>query len=432
MDWGKYVIIAQMDGRMKSMFEQGEIHGVKKSAVIAIAVLVGALGFGGGLLAGSKTYATGTLFGNDAPEGVDFSPVWKAWQVMDEKFVPAAVSTTSLAAASTTDPTQKRVWGMIEGLAASVDDPYTYFLPPAEQKQFEDDMTGAFEGVGMEIAVRDEILTIISPLKGTPAERAGLRAGDKVLSIAGEDTRGMDISTAVQKIRGPKGSTVTFSIVREGWTEPKDISVVRDVINVPIVTTEKKDGVFIVTLASFTANSPALFRDALREFVDSGLTRLIIDLRGNPGGYLDAAVDMASWFLPTGKVVVVEDYAGNNENVTHRSRGYDIFNDNLRLVILVDKGSASASEILALALKSHGEATLVGKTTFGKGSVQELIEITPDTGLKLTVARWLGPNGEHIPHSGIVPDVEIDRTEDDITAGKDPQLDKAIEMVNSR
>lgn len=405
---------------------------VRFGTTIAIAVIAAAIGFGGGLFTGNKTYASIVLFGSAPPENVDLTPVWKAWQVIDERFVPASVSTTSLAAASTTNETDRRVWGMIQGLAASLEDPYTYFLPPAEQKQFEEDMTGAFEGVGMEIAVREEQLVIVSPLKGTPAERAGLRAGDYVLKIDGEDTRGMDITSAVQHIRGPKGSTVTFTIVREGWTEPKDVSVVRDVINVPIVTTEIKDGVFIVTVSSFTANSPGLFRSALRDFVNSNSSRLIIDLRGNPGGYLDAAVDMASWFLPSGKIVVSEDYAGHQDNVAHRSRGYDVFNENLRMVILVDKGSASASEILALALKSHGEARLIGQPTFGKGSVQELVEITPSTGLKLTVARWLGPNGEHIPTTGIIPDIEVERTEDDRTAGKDPQMEAAIRAVNGQ
>lgn len=412
------------------MSEEEQQQSVRFRYAVAAVVVAAALGFGGGILVGGKTYANTPLLGTSAPEGVDFSPVWKAWKIMDEKFVPASVSTSSLAKASTTDPTDRRVWGMIEGLAASLDDPYTYFLPPAEQKQFQDDMTGAFEGVGMEIAVRDEVLTVVSPLKGTPAERAGIRAGDKILMIDDQDTRGLDITSAVQRIRGPKGSTVKFSVLREGWLASKEISVIRDVINVPIVTTEIKDGVFVVTLASFTANSPGLFRSALRKFVDSGLTRLVIDLRGNPGGYLDAAVDMASWFLPAGKVVVVEDYAGHQENVNHRSRGYDVFNDNLKMVILVDRGSASASEILALALKSHGKATLLGATTFGKGSVQELIEITPDTGLKLTVARWLGPNGEHIPNTGIVPDISIERSEDDITAGRDPQMEAAIRAVS--
>ncbi len=405
---------------------------IRLTVAIGIAFVVGAAGFAGGLVTGSKNggvAAVSALTGSSAPDGVDLAPLWTAWNAIDEKFVPAAVSTSSLAAASTTDPTEKRVWGMIQGLAGSLDDPYTYFLPPVEQKQFADDMSGAFEGVGMEIAVRDQVLTVVSPLRGSPAERAGLKAGDKIIEIDGDTTRGLDITTAVSHIRGPKGTLVKFLIVREGEPEPKEYSVTRDVINVPIVTTERKGDVFVIELATFTANSPQLFRNALREFVESGGKKLIIDVRGNPGGYLDAAVDMASWFLPAGAVVVSEDYGGNRDNVIHRSRGYDIFNENLRLVILTDRGSASASEILALALRSHGKATLVGSATFGKGSVQELVDITPDTALKLTVARWLGPNGEHIPHSGIIPDSEVSISEDDVKADKDPQMDKALELL---
>lgn len=414
------------------MLPEGFDTKVQLSVALALALVVGAAGFAGGLVTGSKNggaAAVSALTGNGAPEGVDLDPLWTAWHAIDEKFVPAAVSTSSLAAASTTDPTEKRVWGMIQGLAGSLDDPYTYFLPPVEQKQFEDDMSGAFEGVGMEIAVRDQILTIVSPLKGSPAERAGLKAGDKIIEINGETTRGLDITTAVSRIRGEKGTKVELLIAREGEPAPKEYSVTRDVISVPIVTTERKGDVFVVELATFTANSPQLFRNALREFVESNGKKLIIDVRGNPGGYLDAAVDMASWFLPAGAVVVSEDYAGHRDNVIHRSRGYDIFNDNLKLIILTDHGSASASEILALALKSHGKATLVGSATFGKGSVQELVDITPDTALKLTVARWLGPNGEHIPHSGIIPDVEVSIAEDDIKAEKDPQMDKALDLL---
>ena len=367
-----------------------------------------------------------------APADVDFSPVWKAWNIINEKFVPAAVATSTPVATSTEALHQERVWGMITGLAGALNDPYSYFLQPSDNKLFSEDMSGSFEGVGMEIAVREKILTVVSPLKGSPAEKAGIKSGDKILKIDGTDTQGIDISVAVKKIRGPGGSAVTLLVLRDGWADAKEIKVTRGVIDVPTITTESlPGGVFVISLMNFTANSPDLFRSGLREFIQSGNDKLIIDLRGNPGGYLEAAVDMASWFLPTGKVVVSEDYAGHAQNIVHRSRGYDIFNENLKMVILVDRGSASASEILADALRHYGKARLVGDATFGKGSVQELVEITPDTALKLTIARWLGPDGEQIPNTGIVPDVEVKMTDEDVKAGKDPQLDKAIELVRS-
>lgn len=408
--------------------------GFSMRAVIAGAIIIAATAFALGLtVEAARSKESGSRgYGIGMPIDVDLAPLWKAWRVIDEKFVPAAVASTSLAT-STEDANQKRVWGLIEGLAGSLDDPYTFFLPPKENQQFTDDMSGSFGGVGMEIAVRDQTLTVVSPLKGTPAERAGIRSGDKILKIDGEDTHGMDISTAVSKIRGEKGTQVTLLMLREGWSEPREIKATRDAINVPTITTTKRDdGIFVIHLMTFTANSPELFRSALREFVESGDSLLILDLRGNPGGYLEAAVDMASWFLPTGKIVVTEDYAGHADNIVHRSRGYDVFNENLRMVILVDRGSASASEILAGALRYWDIAKLVGVHTFGKGSVQELVDITPETALKITVARWLAPDGIQIPLEGIAPDVEVKVSDDDLKAGKDPQMDKAIEILKAQ
>ena len=412
------------------------------SALVVGAVFLTGAGFAGGFLLSNVSTQRNVLpaavaqaIGIEAspPEGVDFSAVWKAWALMDEKFVPASVASTSASSSEPViagTPEEKRVYGMIAGMAESLGDPYTFFLPPVEQKQFQEDLSGNFEGVGMEIAVKKDVLMVVAPLSGTPAERAGIKPGDSILKINGNDTKGMDVSAAVNQIRGPKGSEVTLHILREGWTEPRDIKVTRDVINVPIVETKRRDdGIFVLELHSFTSNAPQLFREALREFINTGGNRLIIDLRGNPGGYLEASVDIASWFLPTGKIVVTEDYAGHQDNIVHRSRGYDVFNDNLKMVILVDKGSASASEILAGALQQWNKATLVGTSTFGKGSVQELIPITGTTGLKITVARWLEPDGTHIPTDGITPDVEVKISEEDVKAGKDPQMDKAVEIL---
>lgn len=356
------------------------------------------------------------------PEIVDFGIFWEVWDVLDEKFVSEEEEKIGV---------KDKVWGAIQGLTDSLKDPYTVFLPPSDSEIFEDDMQGNFEGVGMEIGIRDNILTVIAPLKNTPAERSGIQPKDKILKIDGISTDNMDTGEAVKLIRGERGTEVILLIARKGVEKTFDISIVRDVIDIPTIETEITEGVFIIRLYSFTAVSPNLFRNALREFIqDSNTDKLILDLRGNPGGFLESATDIASWFLPIGKVVVTEDYGGNLPDKIHKSKGYDIFNENLKMVILINGGSASASEILAGALSEYGKAILVGTKTFGKGSVQELVKITPETSLKVTVARWLTPNGNSISHNGLEPDVEVEITEEDIIEGVEPQLQKAIEILN--
>jgi len=407
---------------------------LSRSAAILIGVVFVAGGFIGGYsIATHEVIGFAAAASSGEPAGVDFGPVWRAWSIIDEKFVAAGVSTSTPIATSTDKMNKQRVYGMVSGLADSLNDPYTFFLPPVENKEFVSDMKGSFEGVGMEIDVRDQILTVVSPLKNSPALAAGLKSGDQILKINGDSTAGLDASHAVAKIRGPKGTKVVLTIMRQGWEKPREISVVRDVITVPIVTTTaREDHIFVIQLATFTENSPSLFRAALRDFLKFDSRKLILDLRGNPGGYLEAAVDIGSWFLPQGAVIVSEDYAGHEPNVVHRSRGYNIFSKKLQMIILVDKGSASASEILAAALREYGIAKTVGTNTFGKGSVQELIEITPDTALKITVARWLAPNGVQIPREGVAPDYLVELSEEDRKAGRDPQLDKAIELLGGR
>lgn len=352
----------------------------------------------------------------------DFSPFWEAWSVLDEKYIFAA---------TTTD--QKKVWGAIAGLAESYGDPYTFFFPPSDAKVFQDDVSGTFEGVGMEIGRRDGILTVISPLKGSPSEKAGVKPGDKIYKI--DETVAADISPeeAVKFIRGKAGTTVKLTLVRDGApVNPIIKEIVRAPIEIPTIKTEaRKDGIFVISLYSFTETSPNLFRDALREFIESGDSKLILDLRGNPGGYMDSAVSMASWFLPQGTPVVREDYGEKGLGPVHRSLGYDIFNKNLKFVILVDGGSASASEILAAALSEHGVAKLVGDTTFGKGSVQEMVPLMDDSYLKITIAQWLTPDGNLISEKGIIPDYIVEVTEKDIEKKVDAQMNKAVEVLNA-
>lgn len=417
---------------MSLMSEQGQRQFLSIRSAIAASIIVAVFGFGAGFLAGHSALVSGSVLSEASmPQDADFQAVWKAWHILNENFVPAAVSTSTPLATSTKALNEQKVYGMIAGLAASLHDPYTFFLPPVENTQFASDMSGAFSGVGMEIDVKDGMLTVVSPLKGTPAEKAGIRSGDLIPKIDGVSTEGMDVTSAVKRIRGPKGTEVVLTVYRSGWDDVREIKIIRDVISVPVVTTTaREDGVFVIQVSTFTANAPDLFRAGLREFVASGKTKLVLDLRGNPGGYLDGAVNLGSWFLPSGAVIVTEDYAGHAANVVHRSLGYDVFNKNLKMVVLVDKGSASASEILAEALRYHGVATIVGTNTFGKGVVQELFPITDDTSLKVTVARWLGPDGVQIPHDGIVPDIMSTTTEELIKEKKDVQMEKAVEVLN--
>lgn len=399
------------------------LHPEGKKRYIAIGIFAILLAFGMGLFFGASGKAP--LVGANTvsslpPENVDFSSLYKAWHLLEENHIPA--TTTDITS------TDERVWGAVSGLASSYGDPYTVFLPPQQKELFESEVRGDFQGVGMEIGIRDDILTVIAPLKDTPAYRAGIQSGDKILSIDGETTAGITVEAAVSKIRGEKGTAVKFTLLRDD--EPFEVSVVRDVIVFPTVETEyREDGVFVLQLHSFNALAPQLFRNAIAEFADTGSDKLVIDLRGNPGGFLEVAVDLSSWFLPVGKVIVTEDYGGDNQDRVHRSRGYDVFSDQLKLVILIDQGSASASEIFAGALTQNGVGTLIGATSFGKGSVQQVFDITDDTSLKITVAHWLTPNGSSISDGGISPDIEVEYTAEDREAGRDPQLERAAEYL---
>ena len=332
-------------------------------------------------------------------EGVDFSLIKETWEVLNQKFL----STNSESNITKEDI----IYGAIEGMVNSVGDPYTTFLRPETQKQFAESLSGNFSGVGMEVGMRDDGITVIAPLRDTPAEKAGILSGDKIIKIDGESTSNMDLNTAVNKIRGERGTAVTITVSRGDNNENLDIEIVRDIINIPTLEYELLDnGVFKISLYNFGNESSAQFRNALRSFVSSGSNNLLLDLRGNPGGFLESAVDIASLFLPTGKVIVQEDFGNDNVKIL-RSRGQSGLN-NLNMVILVNGGSASASEILAGALQEHSVATIVGTQTFGKGSVQELVNINSETSLKVTIARWLTPNGLSISENGLTPDIVVD------------------------
>lgn len=402
-----------------------------RTGVLAALILV--LGFAGGLTVGA---AGGSRVLNNIPllgDGLNATPdptadltdFWKVYNTLNTRFVPSQST-------STPPTTREKIWGAIQGLTDSFGDPYTVFLSPDEAKMFQEEISGNFSGVGMEIGLNTEgVLTVIAPLKNTPAERAGILAGDLIISIDGRSTEGIGVDEAVKLIRGEKGTRVVFTLFREG--ETKEIGVTRDTIQVPTIDYRynRKTGIYTISLYEFTGTASGLFDTALADFRNSGAKKLIIDLRGNPGGYLDAAVAISSNFLPRGTVVVTEDYKGKEQNIVHKSSGKGGLPQGVKVVILINQGSASASEILAGALRDHNVATLVGTRSFGKGSVQELIPVGGGA-LKVTVARWLTPSGVSISDGGLTPDIKVDRTEEDITAGRDPQMDRAIEFLNPR
>lgn len=354
----------------------------------------------------------------------DFEPFWKVWNIINEKS-PSAHEVTD----------QEKVWGSISGLVGSLNDPYSEFFNPKESKDFADTVNSSFDGVGMDIGIKDKLLTVIAPLKDTPAYRAGIKSGDVILKIDNASTADMSIDEAISKMRGPKGTTVRLTIFRSGEDKPLEISIVRDTIAIPTLDEKmRSDGVYVISLYNFGATATQLFNTAIHDFKASASTKLILDLRGNPGGFLDAAVDISSWFLPSGDVIVSEDFGSVGIPAKiYRSKGYDFFKDHpISMVILVDGGSASAAEILSGALQEHHVATLVGEKTYGKGSVQELIPVTDTTTLKLTIAKWLTPNGVSISAHGLTPDVVVKAGEKDVIGGADAQMDKAIEIVNNK
>jgi carboxyl-terminal processing protease len=382
-------------------------------------LILAALIFGGGFYLGQDQKKCAIC----QPSEVDFSLFWQAWDKIQQKFV----NKDNL-------DVQKMIYGAISGMVDSLGDPYTVFFPPQEAKMFKEDVKGTFEGVGMEIGVRKGQLRVVSPIEGTPAQRAGLRAGDEILKINGTSTDGLSSDAAASLIRGKKGTQVTLNIFREGWEEAKDFVLTRDVIEVPSLKLEfkvdsKGEKIAYINLYQFSAKANYDFNGAAIDILNSDAKKIVLDLRNNPGGYLEIAQSIAGWFLPAGNVVVVEDF-GKGEEAKHEYlangpsdlAGYPV-------VVLINGGSASAAEILAGALRDNRGIQLVGEKSFGKGSVQELSDLEGGSSIKITVAKWLTPKGSFITDVGLEPDVKVVMTDEDYNNAKDPQLDKAIEII---
>lgn len=353
-----------------------------------------------------------------SPEEIDFSLFWTVYNKIQKKFVSPEEFNA-----------QKILYGAISGMTKTLDDPYTIFLDPKETKEFEAQLSGFFEGIGVEIGIKNEQLTIIAPLKGTPGEEAGLRAGDKILRVDDVETFNISIGEAVILIRGPKGTEVNLTIFRMGWEKPKDFKIIRGTIKVPILEWRLIDeDIAYLHLYQFNQTLNSDFRKAVIEILKGPSKKVILDLRNNPGGYLDVAQDIAGWFLKKGEIVVIEDFGEGRGKREYKTKG----NAELSLyplVILINKGSASASEILAGSLRDNRGIKIIGERSFGKGSIQEALNLSGGSLLKITVAKWLTPKGDYISGIGIEPDIEIEITEEDYEQDRDPQLDKAIEII---
>lgn len=402
--------------------------GIFLALSLAFGAFFSGIQIGQGVFGQGQTASIFSLFASE-PEVTEVEPnldeFWKVWDLLEDKFANGS-STVEIS-------TEDRIRGAINGLVDSYEDPYTIYLPPEQAAAFDEGISGNFSGVGMEVGLREGLITVIAPLPDTPAEKSGIIAGDVIVKIDGASTEDMRLDQAVNLIRGEKGTVVELQVFREGVMEFIDISVTRDTINIPTVKTQQIDKTFVISLYSFNAVAEEQVRDALVKFLESDADTLVMDVRGNPGGYLQSAVSIASYFLPAGKVVVKEQFSDNSKDDVFRSRGRQVklFNPQ-NLVVLVDNGSASASEILAGALRDHEVATVIGTQTFGKGSVQELVKLDDGSSLKVTVARWLTPNGTSISNGGLTPDIVIKRTPENRLAGEDPQLDAAVDFLQGK
>src|SRR5680860_1468339 len=352
---------------------------------------------------------------NVEEDKVDLSVFWETWNVLEKKYALGELDY------------EKMVYGATSGMVASLDDPYTVFFSPSEKEEFDQDMTGSFEGIGAEVGMRDKFLTIISPLKDSPAEKVGLLPGDKVLKIDETETIGMGLDEAVNLIRGDKGTVVILLVSRDSLDSLKEIEITRDTIKTNTVEWKIiENNLAYIEISQFRADTGIEFDNNINDILIKEPKGMIIDLRNNPGGYVTTLNHIASRFLDKGDVIFYEEFGSKKDS--YKATGGKKFSD-IPVVMLINGGSASASEIFAAALQEKGIAKLVGETTFGKGLVQEVEDLKDGSAVKVTIARWLTPNGTDINKNGIAPDIEVELSYDEYLNEKDPQLDKAIELL---
>jgi carboxyl-terminal processing protease len=432
--------------------------------LIAILVIAFPITFYGGFVLGTKNVRQEdlvTVLKNKSPEQniltsddastVDFSPFWKTWRILDENFVPVSHNATDMV------DTNTKVVKAIQGLVSSYGDPYTVFFNEEETKNFTEKVTGTFEGIGAVLKVGDTYPVVAQVLPNAPAAKAHIIEGDTLVAVDGVTTQSLPIQTVIDMIRGKSSTDVYLTVRHPKEQKPRIIKVTRESISLPATNdikpsvlkriianvrealsgVEKQDistkDFFVFGLSNFSGTSQASFKTEMEKFKASGTRNLIIDLRNNGGGYIDAAVDIASYFLPKDALVVTEKRGKDKreQEITYMSKGYPLLTDihDIKVVILVNRNTASAAEILSAALREHNIAVLVGEKTFGKGSVQEFLHITDSLSLKVTVARWYTPHGVSLSGNGLDPDYVVVPTLENSGNGRDPVLEKAIEVV---
>lgn len=343
---------------------------------------------------------------------VNFKLFWEVWRLVQKESVHKDT------------PDIKLFYGALSGVVGALGDPYSVYFDPETYKKFTQDLSGSFDGIGAEIGIKNEQLIIVTPLEGSPASKAGLLAGDKIIEIDGHSTVGISVDEAVDRIRGPKGTKVVLTIYRDGDSDTTSVEIFRETIVIESVKWEMKAGnIAYIKVSHFNRDTEAGFAKAVNEIIAKKPKGVVLDLRNNPGGFLDTAVQMAGYWVD-GKPVVTESYSAEKNDV-YKARTSPHFSG-FKTVVLVNEGSASASEIVAGALQDYKVATLIGMKTFGKGSVQDIKELSDGSAVKLTIAKWLTPNGRSINEKGITPDIEVKITKEDRDAKKDPQIDRAL------
>lgn len=355
---------------------------------------------------------------SSTPDDLDtlFQPFWEAWNIVHDEYVDQPVNDVTL------------MQGAIRGMMDSLGDKHSSYMDPQTFQDANDSLAGSYEGIGAWVDTTADYLTIISPIPGSPAESVGMEPGDKIIAIDGEDMTGLDAELVRQRVLGPAGSTVVLTVAREDESEPLDFTITRDKIVIKSAAGKMlENNIGYIQITTFGDNTTSELRAALKDLLAQNPDGLVIDLRNNGGGYLQTAIEVGSEFINKG-VILYEQY-GDGERTTYKALNNGQATD-IPLVVLINEGTASASEIVAGAIQDYGRGQLVGVTSYGKGSVQNWVPLSNDQGaVRVTIAKWLTPNERTIQDTGLTPDVEVEITNEDRQAGQDPQLNKAIEVL---